>query len=56
MLKIQGGTLTENVVIDKRFTAESRLERNVSTERSEYEKYAPIGGVSGNQVEFQVEP
>lgn len=56
MVQMQGGTVTENVLVDKRFTAESDLERNISTASSEFVRYAPIGGVNQNQIEFQVEP
>jgi hypothetical protein len=56
MLDMKGGSVTSTVLVDKRFTAESDLERNISTQSSEYVRYAPIGGVSSNQIEIQVEP
>lgn len=57
MVELEGGSLTQNVVVDKRFIAESDLERNVSTASSEFVRYAPIGNVNqSRQIEFQVEP
>jgi len=56
MVKLEGGTLTQNILVDKRYTAESDLEFNVSTASAEYVQYSPIGGVSSTQIEFQVEP
>jgi hypothetical protein len=56
MVQLEGGTISQNVLVDKRFTAESDLERNISTASSEYVRYAPIGGVNQAQIEFQVEP
>ena len=56
MVKLEGGSLTQNILVDKRYTAESDLELNVSTQSAEYVRYAPIGGVANNQIEIQVEP
>jgi hypothetical protein len=56
MLQLEGGSVTQNILVDKRFTAESDLERNISTASSEYVRYAPIGGVNQAQIEFQIEP
>jgi hypothetical protein len=55
-VEIMGGSLTENVVIDKRFIATSNLERNISTQSAEYVRYNPIGNVNNTQIEFQIEP
>ena len=56
LLQMEGGTVSNNVIVDKRFTAESDLQRNISTQSSELVRYSPIGGVTGGQIEFQVEP
>ena len=56
MLKMEGGSATQNVLVDKRYTAESDLERDISTQSSEYVRYTPIGGVNSAQIEIQVEP
>ena len=55
-LQMSGGTVSQDVVVDKRFTAESDLQRDISTQSAEMVRYTPIGGVAGAQVEFQVEP
>ena len=56
MLKLEGGSLTENVVVDKRYTAQSDLENDISTQSAELVRYSVVGNVNSNQLEFQVEP
>jgi len=55
MLKLEGGSLTQTV-IDKRYTAQSDLETNISTQSAELVRYSVVGNLNSNQLEFQVEP